>query len=184
MSWGGIWDGGETLVTPTYPVLANATTSDAIRDRALDVIEALVPTYVPGSRFRRYLNEGDGDFVDWCEDNPASCFRRVQIRFDGTIATPEVSNTEHEERAVRLTTIIAYPHNARTGGRQALDRDTAIDRDADLLEGAIGLYSRPNFVPPFPDACWFAGDTTRVAGAAVDYLVVVGDFSFRRQRLT
>ena len=183
MSWAGIWSGGETLVTPTYPPIANATTSDAIRDRALDVVEALKATYLPGSKFRRYLNEGAGDFVDWCEDNPASAFRRFQIRFDGVQATPAVSDTEHEERTVRLTTIVAYPHDARAGGRQALDRDTAIDRDADLLEGAIGLYSRLNFAPPHPDACWWEGDTTRVAGAACDFLVIVGLFAFRRARL-
>ncbi len=171
---------------PPLPVgIPNATTADAIRDRALDVIEAIVPTYALGTktRFRRYPNEGKGDFVDWCEDNPESAFRRFQVRFDGTRQTPAVSNTDQEERVVRLTTIIAYPHNARTGALQALDRDTAIDRDMDVLDGAIGLYSRPNFSPPFPDACWFEGDVTRVPGNAVDFLVIVGLFSFRRQRL-
>ncbi len=170
---------GSVLEYPAFPALTNATTADAIRDRAIAVIETQTPTYIPDTKFRAYRNEGDGEFIDWCEDNPASAFRRFQVRFGGT-RTPAVSNSDHEERIVVLTTIIAYPHNARTGAKHALDRDTAIDRDYDVLEKAIGLYSRANFVAPYPDACWVEGDCVRVAGNAVDFLIITGSFSFRR----
>lgn len=169
--------GGGTIV---FPALTNATTIDAIRDRALDVIEALVPTMLAGDKFRRYRDEGDGNFEVWAEANPAAAFRRFQVDFDGAQFTPEVSNTDFEERPGHMTTIVAYPHDARAGTKQARDRKKLIDRDADLLEKGIGLYSRQNFSAPYPDAVWIAGDTRRFLGQACDFLIVTGVFNFRR----
>lgn len=163
-------------------MIGNATTEDAIRDRAVEIIKGIVPTYIPGDRFVEHRNERDGDFLKWCEQNPASANRRFQVRFDGIQGTPEVADYVHEERPVLLTTIIAYAHTARTGRKEALDRDTAISRDRDLLDRAVGLYSRPNFSAPHPDAFWSSGDAARVPGpgGVIDFLIITGTFRFRR----
>lgn len=167
-----------------FPPLTNATTADAIRDRAIVLVEAIAPTIAPATNFRAFRNEGSADFLAWCEANPESAFRRFQVRTSGRNLPPEVSNTDHEERIVALETIVAYPHNARAGARQALDRDTAMDRDYDALELAIGLYSRANFSAPHPDACWFDGEANRLVGDRVDFLVVSNSYSFRRSLFT
>lgn len=181
MSWLGPWFGvAPTVAPPALPNITNATTEDAVRDRAIEVIRTLVPSYVPAVRFVPHRNEHDGEFPDWCEQNPQSALRRYQVRFDGVIETPAVSNNDHEERVVLLTTMVAYPHNAKTGAKQALDRDTAISRDRDQLDRAIGVYSRPNFIAPNPDASWTSGDTQRVRVGAVDLLIITGLFRFRR----
>lgn len=165
---------------PAFPNIANATTADAIRDRAVEVVRALVPDYVPGSRFVPYRNEGDGDFVTWCEVNANGAFRRFQIRYDGVNVQPAVSNSDHEEREVVITTAIAYPHDARAGAKQALDRDTAIDRDRDQLDWAIGMYSRPQFLLPNPDAVCVESEAQRASGESCDFLVITSRFRFRR----
>jgi hypothetical protein len=170
--------------SPSFPAIANATTETAIRDRVIDLIEAIVPAYIPGSGFRRYRHEGNGVFTRWSEDHPGDCFRRVSVRFDGVHHTTAVSNHDHEERLVTVIATIAYPHNGRTGAKQALDRDTAIRLDTDALSLAIGLYSRSNFSSPQPDACWVAGDAVRVAGDAVDFLVLTNTYRFRRSLTT
>lgn len=161
-------------------MIGNATTDDAIRDRLIDVIKAIVPTYIPGDRFVEHRHERDGEFGEWCQKNPASVNRRFQVRFDGALGKPEVADYVHEERPVRMTTVIAYGNTARTGRKEALDRDTVISRDRDQLDRAVGIYSRPNFTTPHPDAFWTDGDTVRVPGTIVDFLIITGTFRFRR----
>lgn len=162
---------------------SNMTTSDLIRDRAIDVIESLVPTYFPGTKFRRYRNEGDGDFLKWAENNPADALRRFQVRDDGVHGLVAVSNTDYEQRTVKLSVMIAYPHDARAGAKQALDRDTAMDRDHDSLEKAIGLYGRANFSSPYPDGCLTAWQCTRYKGTACDVLTIEASYLYVRSLL-
>lgn len=180
--WFGAWYGATESAASSIPVIANATTETAIRDRFLDLVEAIVPVYIPSSRFRRYRHEGDGVFTTWAEAHPASCFRRFSARFDGSDQTPDTSNVNDVTRHVTIVCPIAYPHNARTGEKQALDRDTAIRLDTDALAYAVGLYSRSNFTSPHPDACWVAGDAVRVPGDAVDFLVLTCTYRFRWSR--
>lgn len=162
-------------------MIGNATTADALTERVLDIIEALVPAQSPGAgRFRRYRGEGDGDFIPWCEANPESAFRRVQARHAGVVGVPEVSNGDFEERTTTITVIIAYPNDARAGKDQTRSRDALIGIDLDQLEKAIGLYSRANFTAPHPDACFRDWSSLRLAQTACTYLTVDVTYAFIR----
>ncbi len=156
------------------------TTADDIVERVLDIIEALTPDTIPGSRFRRYRGEGDGDFVTWCEASPESAFRRVQARHNGSVRVPDVSNGDFEERETTITVLIAYPNDGRAGKNQTRSRDQLIGLDLDQLERAIGLYSRANFTPPNPDAFFRDWSSARIAQDACTFLSVEVTYAFYR----
>ena len=160
------------------------TTPAAIRDRALTVIEALVPGSLSADRFRRYRNEDDGDFRAWAESNPAGCLRRVQVRTTGATETPPVSNFDHEEHQVTLEVTVAYPQTHRYGEDAALDRDDVIDQDAFQIDKAIGMQGGANFTPATSaDACWIGGSPRDIErGEGVDFLVLVMVFIYKRTR--
>lgn len=176
--FGAIFGGGGSS-----PNLAVATNAEAIRDRAIEVIGALVPRYMagPGNRFRPYLNEGRGNFIDWANANSPGCFRRFQVR-TGSDTPPEVSNCDYEERKLVLVVTIAYPQSARTGPTDALDRDDVADQDFKQIDFAIGIYGRANFCPPNPDGMPLGATKTSVrdAAAAVDFLVIEAPFTYQR----
>lgn len=180
---GGI-DGGNATGggggSPVFPVLAIATTAESIRDRAIAVIGALVPHHLFGQRYLKHRNERDGNFVTWASANPASALRRFQVRTQDDEG-PSVSNTDYEERRVKMTITIAYPTNARTGPDQALDRDDIIDEDFKQLDAALGLTGRANFSPPNPDAMPLGfSPKSIVRGDAVDFLVIEELFTYQR----
>lgn len=166
----------------TFPVLSNVTTADLIRDRMLTCIEAITPTVLPNDRFRRYRNEGDGDFVDFVQDNPEGSLRRTQVRTMGTEGLPDISNCDVESRTQLFLVQIAYPNTGRAGAKQALDRDKAIDRDRDAIQLAIGQGAgRQNFSAPYPDAVCVGWEVTRVAGSPCDILEIDIKMRFYRQ---
>lgn len=178
---GGNATGGGGGVTPVYPVLAIATTAESIRDRAIAVIGALVPRSHTTRGYRKYDNEGSGDFVAWVAASPSGGFRRFQVRQTGD-SGPAVSNTDYEERQLVLAVTIAYPQDGRAGRDQAMDRDDMIDADFKQLDFAVGLYGRANFSPPNPDAMPLGATKTIVKGDGVDFLVI--ELTFTYQRLT
>jgi hypothetical protein len=156
-----------------------ASTAAAIRDRCHALIEALTPTSLSSTKFRRYRNEGDGNFDDFAETNPAAAFRRFQIRDDGSEDPPEVSNTDIDLRHITLIVRIAYPHTGRYGADQALDRDDVMDQDWGLVNGKLGIYGRSNFSSS--NDCTPLGATREVMrGASVDVLEVTARYSFYR----
>jgi hypothetical protein len=161
-------------------LIANATTVDAVRDRIAEVIAGLTPTILDGNRFREYLYEGGADFQTWATKNTAGAFRRYQVSFDGAYALPTVSNSDYEERTPVFTIIIAYPHDARAGNKQASDRRKLIDRDHDLLVESIGLYGRANFTAPHPDAAFLDWSSTRDSVGTCDFLIVTLTLRFNR----
>lgn len=160
------------------------TTPAAIRDRAITVIEALTPGSLSNDKFRRYRNEGDGDFRAWAEANPSGCLRRFQVRTTGATETPPVSNFDHEEHQVTLGVTVAYPQTARFGADQALDRDDVIDQDAFQIDKAIGMQGGANFTPATSaDACWISGSPAEIErGETVDFLVLVFVYIYKRAR--
>jgi hypothetical protein len=172
-------DDEESAATPAPSSSSVLTTAQNIRDRAIAVIGALVPNHPLNARFIKYRNEGDGDFVAWCESVPGACFRRFQVRQTGDEGPP-VSNTDTEERKLTLTVTVAYPQNARTGPDQALDRDDIIDEDFKQLDFAVGIYGRVNFSAPYPDAMPLGMIKTIVHGQAVDFLVLEEVFVYQR----
>jgi hypothetical protein len=156
------------------------TTAASIRDRAIAVIGALTPRSGLGRAFVKHRNERDGNFVKWCEANPAAAFRRFQVRQTADQG-PDVSNTDIEERRLTLTITIAYPQNSRTGVDNALDRDDVITEDYKQLDFAIGVYGRANFSPPYPDAMPLGFSPEQIVlGEAVDFLVIEEDFIYQR----
>ncbi len=163
-----------------------ATTPDAIRDRAIAVVEALTPALgSPG--FRAWRNEGKGDFQAWCEANPAACTRRVQIRTVGRSITPAVSNADVEQHECVMRVLVAYAQDARFGNGQSLDRDDAMDQDAFQIDEALGMLSRNNFSSAvdasYPDAMWLEGSVReRIVGESVDFIDLEFVYLYYRAR--
>jgi hypothetical protein len=147
------------------------TTAEAIRDRMLTVIEALVPASDIGVRYRRYRAEGGARFEDWAEKNATGARRRVHVRYSGDISPPQVSDTVVIWDEVTFTIVVAYPQTARDGAAQALDRDDTGMTDARQILKAIGLHGKANFTAPYPDATWLPSDpeVTRQEGANCDF---------------
>jgi hypothetical protein len=156
-----------------------ASTLAAIRDRCIALVEAITPTSDSRVGFLRYRNEGEGDFPEWSETNPAACLRRFQIRDDGNETPPEVSNTDVDQREATLIVRIAYPQTGRYGGDQALDRDDVIDEDWGRINGKLGIYGRANFTGAY-DCTPLGAERSIERGSAVDILVVTVRVSFYR----
>jgi len=148
-----------------------ASTQAAIRDRVRVLIEALTPTTLSADKFRSSRNEAGADFQAWAEANPAAALRRFQARFDGSEEPPEVSNTDTDLRHATMVILVAYPHTARYGADQAMDRDDCIDQDWGLINGKVGIYSRAQYSSTHD--CTPLGATHEVIrGASVDFLEV------------
>jgi len=172
--------GGDVI----FPVLANATTAESIRDRIIDAVTALTPNSLTRDRFRAYRNENGADFMKYADDNSSGAFRRFQVRDNGEDDVVAVSNTDYDMRFVTFQTIVAYPQTTRTGPDQALDRDDAMDTDFHQIDYAIGIYGRANFSPitvaTYPDATPLGAKKDVVHGVACDFLVITTSFSYRR----
>lgn len=148
------------------------TTEEAIRDRMITVIAALVPSSSPQDRFIAFRNDGNGSFSDWAENAPDAAFRRFQVRTLGDTKPPTVSNTDVEGVEVNFLISVAYPQNHRAGVSNTLSRDDIMRQDKDQIERAIGMTGRANFTDPFPDACWLSSSPVRATGETCDYLVI------------
>jgi len=148
-----------------------ASTQAAIRDRVRTLIEGTTPTVLAGDKFRSHRNEQGADFIAWAEANPAAALRRFQARFDGSEDPPEVSNTDTDLRHATMVILIAYPHNARYGADQAMDRDDCIDSDWGLVNGKIGIYGRANFSSTH-DCTPLGAEHEVIRGVACDFLEV------------
>lgn len=172
--------------SPSYPIITQATTTAAIRDRIYTAIEALTPRLLSGDRFRRSRNEGQANFISECESRIGGAYRRFQVReLDGS-EQPEVSNTDYERRVVGFRVLVAYPQNARTGPDQAMDRDDTADDDFFLINNVIGIDGKSNFTYAtapiaIPDATPLgAVKEARLEGANCDYLVIGMRFLYIR----
>jgi hypothetical protein len=187
VSWLGGWLGGSSSSSGgggsgfSFPVMSRATTADAIRDRMITLIEAITPALLANDSFLRYRNEGDADFETWAQSNPTAAWRRFQVRTQGTEGLPEVSNCDVEERTQLFVVTVCYAQTARAGAKAALDRDTVVDRDRDAIELAVGLYSRANFSPPYPDAVVTSWSVERTPGQGCDFLEIRVSMRFYRQ---
>lgn len=155
-------------------------TAEAIRDRILTLLESLTPTSLSGDKFRRYRNEGDGDFEAWAEKNPAAAFRRVQCRQTGGDSRPEISNTTEERIRTRFEVRVAYPQNHRYGAGNALDRDDVMNQDWLKINYAIGEYGRGNFSGTNDCTPTAAADNELERVGKIDYLVVRVEYEYVR----
>lgn len=177
---GGGGGGGPIIVTN------NVTTADAIRDRVIALISAVVPTKLAADRFKAFQPEGDGDFVAWCQSKPDAAFRRFLVRdLDAVDRHPRVSNTDVEEHFVTLEIAIAYPQTARTGPKLALGRDDVSTSDRHQIEQQVGVNGYGNFVgATFPNATPLPDDDPaprRVKLDGCDLLVITQTYRFYRR---
>lgn len=165
-----------------------ATTTPAlIRDRASEVIKALAPPAIAGSRFREDRAEYGGDFRAWARGAGGAAFRRYQVRDIGYVGLPAISNMDNEELRCKLEVVVAYPQDHRAGAAAAYDRDALIDQDWDAINFAIGWCGRGNFPAGSAyDACWMPGtdDETKSIerDEGVDFLVLTLTYSYHRAR--
>lgn len=178
---GGAGTGGGST---TFPVLTQATTKAAIRDRIHALIEALTPEQLAGDKFRRFRNEGGARFIEWCEANTKAAWRRFQVREVGADDDPDFTNTDGEYRYVSFRLLVAYPQTHRAGRDAALDRDDLVELDWFQISQAIGLNGRGNFTSPNPDACpvLCRKEEQLVERDGVDFLDVELRYYYVRQR--
>jgi hypothetical protein len=157
----------------------STTTASSIRDRAIAVIAALIPSPLT-PKFVAYRNEGDADFETWATKNPAAALRRYQVRAVGTDRPVEVSNTDVECHYTDLITTVAYPQTARAGKQWAMDRDDMMDADRYQIDGAIGLLGGANFAGSYPNATFIESSVERQSTGAMDFLVLKVTMMFYR----
>ena len=152
-------------------ILEAVTTADAIRDRIIAVIHALVPASLVRDRFRVYRDEAE-DFIEWAQATKAGALRRFQVvdTFDDVGAA--TSDTLVEERIATFEVLVAYPQTARAGGEAGRDRVRMMREDQQLIEHAIGLRGYGNFTGAYPNASWTEGAATREVRDGVDVLVI------------
>jgi hypothetical protein len=183
MSWVGGWLGGSSSGGSgggsSSPALGIETTVEAIRDRAIDVIAALIPRSLASDHYHAYRNEKAAQFKIDVEKDPVGKWRWFQVVDDGDDPPPEVSNADFDEKKVTLIITIAYPQDHRAGPEAGLDRADVMKQDQRQVEAAVGLYGRANFAPPHPDACWQSGKTKRTVGNGVDYIEITQTMTFR-----
>ncbi len=166
------------------------TTFDAIRDRAITVIQGLVPTYLQGSRFKPFTNKHSANFIHQCEQTPDGMFRQFQVRDRGDRPPPPVTNSDFAEFEVTMEITVCYPQNYQYNqaplGKQALDRDRVMSTDEHTIQYNIGYRGgRSNYSSAvniaYPDATPLGDErTSRVVGRACDFLVLVQRFKFMR----
>ena len=151
----------------------------AIRDQILTVMEGLTARSLTGDKFRRYRNEGAGDFVDWAEKNPAGSFRRVQVRNVGDDFTPETTSGIEERVRVTFEIRVAYPQSHRYGAANAMDRDDVIEQDWGSINYAVCLYGRANFTGAY-DCTPLPAEKSIDRASGVDFLVVRATYEYLR----
>ena len=151
----------------------------AIRDRCYDLIEAIVPTSLSGDEFRRWRNEGDADFTEAADADPAGAFRRFQIRQVNLDEPPLVSNVLEERVQLELECRVAYPQTHRYGADNAMDRDDVRNEDWKAINYRIGLYGRANFSSTH-DCTPIGASMELEIGEGVDFMVVTARFEYMR----
>ena len=147
------------------------TTVDAIRDRIIAVIHALVPTSLVRDRFRVYRDEAE-DFIAWAQATKAGALRRFQVVDTFDDAGAATSDTLVEERVATFEILVAYPQTARAGSEAGRDRVRMMREDQQQLENAVGLRGYGNFAGEYPNASWTEGTAAREVRDGVDVLVI------------
>jgi hypothetical protein len=168
--------GGTPIVTN------NVTTEDLIRDRIIELIKALVPTYLELERFDPWRDEADAEFRKYAKANPNNAWRRFQVRDDGSSRPPETTNCDVSVCFVTFEIPVAYPQSSRAGNAAARDRDKLIKNDEHLILHAIGLEGYANFIgATAPNATPYEEEARREREDGVDFLVLKVTYRFYRR---
>jgi hypothetical protein len=155
------------------------TTSAAIRNRMLTVIEAITPATDSSVAFRRHREEIN--FRDWADATPTGCLRRFAVRDLGDARPALVSNTDVELVRAIFEVVIAYPLSYRFGtGINLLGVEDVIDQDRHRVEHAVGMRGYANFTAATgAEAAWVEGETARET-SNVRFLVIAQSMEFYR----
>jgi len=120
------------------------TTAQLIREDRRNIVEDLKPTQLSKVKFREF--ERSGDFREWCEDNPKSCFRRFQISDLATYEIPTISDMILEEVVTQFEVLVAYPADGRYGSSDIINGlEDAMRADQVRIETMIGALSYGNY---------------------------------------
>lgn len=114
------------------------TTATAIRDAMLTAAEALTPTSLSGTRFRRHREEVP--IRDFANQNPLAAFRYISILDTFDFEEPRMSDLVNEEVWTTFEVVVAYPSAGKGlfGARQELSMQTVMEQDIHKLRHAIG----------------------------------------------
>lgn len=143
----------------------------------ITLITAITPTIRSDVKFRHSQDEGNANFMEWAESNPAGALRRFQVRYDGAASPPEVSSELESQIRATFVVTVAYPLDAKAGANWGRDRDDEIESDFHKIDYKIGVYGRGNFSGT--NSCTPLGARMSVErGTACDFLVVTADVLF------
>lgn len=120
-----------------------ATTSAAIRDRMITVVQALTPTTLADTPFRAHREAGD--FREWAMSHANACLRRFSIRDTFLTDTPDATNLDVEWVTTTMEFACAYPTTYRAGPDGMRDSDDLIEQDMHAIQHAIGTRGYGNF---------------------------------------
>lgn len=107
-----------------------------IRQSMVTAVRAISPLLHAGDAFRDH--DGYGDFAEFCEKNPAACFRLFHVRGSGVVQAPTANNTDVEWIDTEIQCAVAYPLDFRAGPLMSYDLDDLIESDLRQLEYTIG----------------------------------------------
>ncbi len=121
------------------------TTFEAIRDRQATALEALTPSEISATRFRRHVVAED--FMAWVEANTAACFRRFQSlsNFDDTQEPTADGSLEGCRHTMDLR--VAYPlQMGKYGKDNGRDMEDLMRADLAQIDRTIGLNGGATYV--------------------------------------
>lgn len=154
----------------------STTTYKAIRDNMITLVEALAPTSLSSTKFRRYRSPQD--FRAWAEAHPAASLRQFDIRDVSAHAPPPVSNTLVEEEEATAELAVAYPHEwSKYGPKYGLSLEDVMDQDRRAIESEIGIRGYGNYVAG-QSLC--ETDSSPEWGAKVSFLVFTCHLTYYR----
>jgi hypothetical protein len=156
------------------------SSSKAIRDRIITVVNGITPTLHAELPFVAYRDESGADFRRWARAHPQLCTRRVQARVLSD-EQGDIMNEDVEEHLATFEVIVAYAHRWRAGA--SFDRDNVMEEDRHAIEDAIGVLGAANFTPATADATWrehVNASDPRESDEGVDFLVIRQLMSYLR----
>jgi hypothetical protein len=117
------------------------TTFEAIRDKQIQVVEALTPTAHSGVKFEAARDEQD--FREWASSHRAAAFRRFTIVNAFDYQAPEVDTHDVVFERMTAQVVVAYPvGGGRYGAENRRDMRDLIDTDFRQIDRALGPYGQ------------------------------------------
>lgn len=120
-----------------------ATTSAAIRDEMITLLQALTPLALAATPYR--VHREAGDFRQWAVEHANACMRRFSVRDNFIVTMPDVTGLDLEWVQTTFTLVVAYPATYRAGADGMRDSDDLIEKDMHQIDGTIGTRGYGNY---------------------------------------